>query len=70
MVTPKGSFSTEEEALPSFCPTLQVLDMSTLGEAADVKFGNFGEFQDTERFPIPCPRHVSSRLLSSGETCK
>jgi hypothetical protein len=35
MVTPKGSMSTEEET-PSFCPTLQVLDMSTLGDAADV----------------------------------
>jgi hypothetical protein len=27
-----------------FCPTLQVLDMSTLGDAADVKFSNFGRF--------------------------
>jgi hypothetical protein len=54
----------------SFCPTLQVLDMSTLGDAADVKFGNFGKFQDTERFFIPCPRHVSSRLLPSDKTCK
>ena len=27
MVTPKGSMSTEGETLPSFCPTLQVLDM-------------------------------------------
>jgi len=27
---------------PIFCATLQVLDMSTLGDAADVKFGNFG----------------------------
>ena len=32
---------------PSFCPTLQVLDMSTLGDAADVKFGNSGKFRDT-----------------------
>jgi hypothetical protein len=55
---------------PSLCPTLQVLDMSTLGDAADVKFGNFGKVQGTERFLIPCPRHVSSRLLPSGETCK
>jgi len=55
---------------PSFCPTLQVLDMSTLGDATDVKFGNFGKFQDTERFLIPCPRHVSSRLPPSGKTCK
>ena len=39
-----------------------MLDISTLGEAADVKFGNFGKFQDTERFLIPCPRHVSLRL--------
>ena len=43
---------------PSFCPILQVLDISTLGDAADVKFGNFGKFQYTERFLIPCPRHV------------
>jgi hypothetical protein len=28
--------STERETLPSFCPKLQVLDMSTLGDAADV----------------------------------
>jgi hypothetical protein len=55
---------------PSFCPTLQVLDMSTLGDAADVKFGNFGKFQDTERFLIPCPRHVSSWLPPSDKTCK
>jgi len=44
--------------------------MSTLGDAADVKFGNFGKFQETERFLIPCPRHVSSRLPPSGKTCK
>jgi hypothetical protein len=31
---------------------------------------SFGKFQNTERFLIPCPRHVSSRLLPSGETCK
>jgi len=55
---------------PSFCPTLQVLNMSTLGDAACVKFGNFGKFQDTERFLIPCSRHVWSRLHPSGETCK
>jgi hypothetical protein len=29
---------------PIFCATLQVLDMSTLGDAADVKFGSFGRF--------------------------
>jgi hypothetical protein len=29
----------------------------------------FGKFQDTERFRIPCPRHVSSWLPPSGETC-
>jgi len=55
---------------PIFCPTLQVLDISTLGDAADVKIGNFGKFQDTKRFLIPCPRHVSSRLPPSGETCE
>jgi hypothetical protein len=31
---------------------------------------SFGKFQDTERFLIPCPRHVSSWVLHSGETCK
>jgi hypothetical protein len=31
---------------------------------------SFGKFQDTERFLIPCPRHVSWRLPPSGETCK
>jgi hypothetical protein len=55
---------------PSFCPTLQVHDMSTLGDAAVVRFGNFGNFQYPERFVIPCPRQVSSRLSPSGETCK
>jgi hypothetical protein len=44
-------------ATPSLCPTLQVLDMSTFGDAADIKFG---KFQDTKCFLIPCPRHVSS----------
>jgi hypothetical protein len=52
---------------PNFCLTLQVLDMSTLGDATDVKFG---KFQDTERFSIPCPRHVSSRLPPADKTCK
>jgi len=47
---------------PSFCPTLQVLDIPTLGDAAYVKFGNFDKFQDTERSLIPCQRHISSRL--------
>jgi len=47
-----------------------MLVMSTLGNPAYIKFGNFGKFQDTERFLIPCPRHVSSRLPPSGETCK
>jgi hypothetical protein len=36
MGTQKGSISTEGETLPSFCATLQVLDMSTFGDAADV----------------------------------
>jgi hypothetical protein len=31
---------------------------------------SFGKFQDTERFLIPCPHPVSSRLPPSGETCK
>jgi len=43
----------------SICPPLVTRHMSI-----------FGKFQDTERFLIPSPRHVSSRLPSSGETCK
>jgi hypothetical protein len=35
MVTPKETMSTEGET-PNFWPTLQVLDMSALGDAADV----------------------------------
>jgi hypothetical protein len=31
---------------------------------------SFSKFQDTEHILIPCPRHVSSRLPHSGETCK
>jgi hypothetical protein len=31
---------------------------------------SFGKFQDTERFLIPCPCHVSSRLPPSGATSK
>jgi hypothetical protein len=66
----EGGHINRRRDTPSFCPTLQLFDMSTLGDAADVKFGNFGKFQYTERFLIPCPRHVSSRLPPSGETCK
>ena len=67
MVTPKGSMSTEGETLQvsvlpyrcSICPHVVTRHMSI-----------FGKFQDTERFLIPCPRHVSSRLPPSGEICK
>jgi hypothetical protein len=31
---------------------------------------SFGKFQDTERFVIPCPRHFSTQLPSSGKTRK
>jgi hypothetical protein len=30
---------------------------------------SFGKLEDTERFLVSCPRHVSSRLLPSGVTC-
>jgi hypothetical protein len=66
----EGEHVNRRTDTPSFCSTLQVLDMSTLGDAADVKFGNFGRFKDTKRFLIPGPRHVSSWLPPSGETCK
>jgi hypothetical protein len=66
----EGEHVNRGRVSPNFCPTLQMLDMSNLGDAADVKFGNFGKFQETERFFIPCPRHVSSRLPPSDKTCK
>jgi hypothetical protein len=31
---------------------------------------SFINFQDTERFLVPCPRHFQSCLPPSGETCK
>ena len=59
MVTPKGSMSTEGETLPSFCPTLQVLDMSTLGDATDVN--------PVIKF-LPLTLHVCGRNLITGLT--
>ena len=59
----EGEHANRGRGTPSFCPTLQVLDMSNLGDAADV---NPAKFKDTERFLIPRPRHVSSRLPPSG----
>jgi hypothetical protein len=69
MVTPKGSISTEGETLQfsvlpyrcSICPPLVTQQMAQL---------TFGKFQDTERFLISCPRHVSSRLSPGSETWK
>jgi len=63
----EGSMSTEGETLQvtvlpyscSVCPPLVTRQMSI-----------FGKFQGTERFLIPCPRHVSSQLPTSGENCK
>jgi hypothetical protein len=40
----EGGHVSRGRDTPIFCPTLQVLDMSILGDAADVKFGNFGRF--------------------------
>jgi hypothetical protein len=67
MVTPKGGMSTEGEilqvsVLPYSCSICQPLVTRHMS--------NFGKFQDTDRFLIPCTRHVSSRLPPSGETCK
>jgi hypothetical protein len=67
MVMPKGFMSTEGE-------TLQVSVLpyrcSKYPPLVKRQMLNFGKFQDTDRFLIPCPRHVSSRLPPSGETCK
>jgi hypothetical protein len=40
----EGEHVNRERDTPIFCATLQVLDMSTLGDAADVKFCHFGRF--------------------------
>jgi hypothetical protein len=66
MVTPKGNMSTEGETLQvsvlpykcSICPPLVTRQMSNLANSK------------TQRFFIPCPRHVSSRLPPSDKTCK
>ena len=52
---------------PSLCPTLQVLDMSTLGDAADVNTAN-SNTQNAFLFPV----HAMFRhdCPPSGETCK
>ena len=52
MVTPKGRMSTEGETL-QVCPTLQVLDMSTLGDAADVKLAVLANFNTQNAFLFP-----------------
>jgi len=39
----EGEHVNRERNTPNFCHTLQLLDMSTLGIVADVKFGNFGK---------------------------
>jgi hypothetical protein len=68
MVTPKGSMSTEGETLPSLCPTLQVLDMWTLGDATDVKFWQIPRHRPlTYSLSTPC---FVTTALPSGETCK
>ena len=36
MVTPKGKHVNRGRDTPSFCPTFQVIDMSTLGDSTDV----------------------------------
>jgi hypothetical protein len=40
----EGEHVNRGRDIPIFCATLEVLDLSILGEAADVKFGNFGRF--------------------------
>ena len=57
----EGEHVNKGRDTPGFCPTLQVLDMSTLGDAADV---NPAKFQDMALL-ILCPRHVSLRLSPS-----
>ena len=67
MVTPKGSMSTEGgthlvSVLSYRCSIYPPLYRHS--------WLSFDKFQDTERFLIPCPRHVSSRLPPRSETCK
>ena len=59
MVTLKGSMSTEGQTLQVLCPTLQVLDMSTLGDTTDVS--------PVIKF-MPHTLHVCGRNLITGLT--
>jgi hypothetical protein len=63
---PKGNTSAEGDTLQSFCSTLQVPDMSSVAPSQLTQFWQIPR----HRTLIPCPRHVSSRLPPSGETCK
>jgi len=53
----------------SFCPTLQVLDMSTLGDAADVNLAN-SKIQNAFLFPVramfchDCPLAVKAASMA------
>jgi hypothetical protein len=62
MVTTKGEHVNRGRDTPSFCPTLQVLDMCSLGDAADVN-----------PVPIKFLRHalqrVSQELDSENRDC-
>jgi hypothetical protein len=70
MVTLKGSMSTEGETLLFSVLPYRCSIFPPLVTLHRHNWPSFGKFQDTARFLIPCPRHVSSRLSPSGETCK
>jgi hypothetical protein len=61
----EGEHVNKGRDTPSFCPTLLVLDMSTLGPS---QLTQFWQIPRHRRFLIPCPRHVLSHPPPSSET--
>jgi hypothetical protein len=53
-----------------FCPQVVLCGTRSETSVAPSQLTQFWHFQDTERFLIPCPCHVSSRLPPNGEGCK
>jgi hypothetical protein len=64
----EGKHANRGRDTASFCPTFQVLDMCTLGDATDVKFWQIPRHGPlTYSLSTPC---FVTTVPSSGETCK
>jgi hypothetical protein len=53
-----------------FYPLVVLHGTSSETSVTPITIGSVLANSKTERFLIPCPHHVSSRLPPSGETCK